>query len=1331
MNGTTVIQEPEIGAGLSAAKRALLERRMRQSLNDIPAADSIRPRTPGTVIPISAEQRRIWLHSETNSDLPLYNESITIHRRGSFSLPALEQTLTEIVRRHEAWRTSIDIVQQELVQIVAPQLIIRLPLIDLTHLPVAEREQECLRLATEDATCPIALDTVPLFRAQVVRMADDDHRLHLTLHHVIFDGVSIYRVLMPELAALYTAFASGQPSPLAEPTLQYGDYTLWRREHVASAAVKRSLEYWKTNLAGPLPVLALPTDRPRPAQISHRGSMEKFQISAQLLRGLRALSRQQNVTLYMTLLAAFKVMIFRYTGQQDVIIGGATDARRRPELEGLIGYFLDTFAVRSKLAPECKFSDYLHDVRDAVIGALSATDVPFDAVVQAVQPRRDSSHHPIFQVFFSIEPPVAPFEEGWDLTQMDVTVAASKFDLYLELDERPDHMAARIMYSTDLFDAPTIQRMAQHWLVLLEAIVVIPDCTLGTLPMLTSKELSDFAAWNATERALPQATAYELIRAQARCTPNALAASHDGNLWSYVTLLERTEQLATRLSAAGVLPGALVAICLNRSLDMLAGLLAVWHIGAAYLPLDPEAPPARIELCLDDVNPAAILSEASLLGRLPHRGNIVLVDADQAVPPGATTAPQANASPEDLAYVIHTSGTTGRPKAVEINHVSLVNLLLSMQARPGFATDTLLAVTTVSFDIAALELFLPLISGGTVCMASRETALDPYLLAEAIDRSGCTVMQATPSTWSALLESGWKGSRRPLKILCGGEALPAQLAQHLLAAGADLWNVYGPTETTVWSAVHHVQRTSVPIPIGTPIANTTTYILDSQQQLVPLGVPGKLFLGGTGLARGYRGQPQLTEERFIHAPMIASGRIYDTGDLAVRRANGVIECLGRTDNQMKIRGFRVELEAIEAAVRRHPQIAAAAARCWQTVSGTRLCAYIVANDGNAPSALALREFLKTDQPDYMLPADVVVLEALPLTQNGKLDRAQLPEPVRPAAQEAIAPPRTRIEQTLADLWSQVLGVESIERFDNFFHLGGHSLLVATLQQRVQAAFGHRLSLASLFHAPTLQAQAALIQAAENSAETGLVPLQTRGTQPTLFWLHPPPLLGQLTNALGKDQPLLGVALTSAHVAQLEGNPSIHAIAAHHVRTILACQPQGPFYLGGLCTGGIVAYETAVQLREAGHDVAQLILLDAQNPVFFRKIGSFTQELAKLRFYIRQALRDRGSNTRATLMERLGYRIRQVWPPSVVKNEVVVGEHLTDSAALQYRPPVYAGPVLLLQPVDRPASVNHQKGWQTVVSDTMTTMDVQGHHDELLDPKNVKAVAKAIATHLTA
>src|SRR6185312_1053925 len=559
-----------------------------------------------------------------------------------------------------------------------------------------------------------------------------------------------------------------------------------------------------------------------------------------------------------------------------------------------------------------------------LLGALANSEVPFDWVVRELSPKRDPSCHPFFQILFSMEPPAPQFRPGWDLTQMEVTVGTAKFDLYLELDEREDRIVARFLYNTALFDAATIRRMIGHWTRLLEAVVADPACSLARLPILApGEERRLLVEWNATARPCPALTLDRWVAQQAMLRPDAVALRFGEEEWSYRTLLRRVGTIAAALRAEGVGAEVLVGLSIERSPDMVAGLLGILAAGGAYLPLDPAFPATRLQMILEDAKPAAILTTRDIAPRLPaSEARILLAEDCRGEPMEPHDSP-----PDRLAYVLYTSGSTGRPKGVEITHRALVNLLVSMQRQPGFGPqDSLLAVTTISFDIAGLELYLPLVSGGTLILASKETATDPLLLAEAITRSGCRMMQATPAHWRALVEAGWPGAAQ-LTMLCGGEALPRELADRLLGGGADLWNVYGPTETTIWSTAERVQS-GAPISIGKPIANTTIYILDDRGQPVPAGVPGHLYIGGMGLARGYRNREDLTRERFLILPTIPGERLYRTGDIARWRGDGRIEWLGRSDNQVKIRGFRIELEEIEAALLQHDRVAGAAVRTW-------------------------------------------------------------------------------------------------------------------------------------------------------------------------------------------------------------------------------------------------------------------------------------------------------------------------------------------------------------------------------------------------------------------
>lgn len=1314
-------QAEKIDPDMPDAKRRLLEQMLSGAAPRKTQVDGVVRRGAADRVPMSLEQQNVWLHSAMAPDRPLYNEPITIHRKGSFDLGLMEKSFNEVLRRHEAWRTSFRIEAGEAVPVVHDDLHVALPLVDLTSLPAIHREAEALRLATEDARKPIDLTSPPLFRAHVFKLADDDHRLHLTLHHIIFDGVSIYRVVVPELSATYNAYASGGTPELAPARLQYGDYAIWRERHASSDAVAKQLNYWRQTLSGSLPILQLPGDRPRPPVPSYRGSMETFALSGPLTEALKSFSRTEGLTLYMTLLAVFKALLHRYSGQDDIIIGGVTDTRRRPELQNVVGYFLNSLALRTQPKSDMRFRDYLAQVRDAVAGALSASDVPFDRIVRDLQPKRDLSAHPLFQILFSVEPPAPTFADGWDLTQMDVTVGAAKFDLYLELDERPEGLIGRFLYSSDLFDRATIRRMIGHWRTLLEGVVADPDCTLAHLPILTPEELRQFAEWNDTCVELPQTTLHGLFEAQTRRTPSAVAVECDGETWTYRDLDRRADAIARRLRDNGVKAGTLVGIFVERSLDMMAGLLGILKAGAAYLPLDPAFPAQRLSLIVDEAKPRVLLTQRSLKDCVPEStARVILCDDVDPFDVGAVPL-TANVGAGHLAYIIYTSGSTGKPKGVEIPHGAVVNLFLSMMREPGCgADDRLLAVTTLSFDIAALELFLPLMAGGRVVIAKKDDAFDPARLAELIERSACTIMQATPATWRALLDTAWRG-KQGLKIFCGGEALPRELADRLLARSGEVWNMYGPTETTVWSTIQKVEPDGRIVAIGRPIANTRAYILDADDNLVPVGVTGELCIGGEGVARGYHRREDLTRERFVTVAAVPGEWMYRTGDLARYRPDGTIECLGRNDEQVKVRGFRIELEEIEGALAAHPDIAAAALKAWPDASGElALCAYLVKRGEHEPDAAMLRRFLQNTLPDYMVPSRYVLLESLPLTPNAKVDRKALPEPDRIIAVRAFVAPRDVSEEMLAGIWKDVLRVKRVGATDDFFDLGGHSLLLAKLLRRVELAFGIRLSLAAAFQASTLESMARLLADPQSAAkQSRIMKLQTAGSRPPLFWLNDGQVMRGLADAIGKDQPFISVALDAEEESALGPSPQLVDIASRLVETIRAEQPHGSYYLGGWCTSGILAYEVASQMKAKGFDVGLIILLHAANPAYFGMKQKIALETGRLRHGVIKALKVPGADRWQFALERIASNAARLLRERSASPQDVPFSETLDRAATIYVPKPYSGDVVLFQPALRPDALDYRAYWAPVVAGQFAALDIGGNHYTILDDPCVR------------
>ncbi len=1312
---------------VAEARRALLAKMLSgeagsRTVTAVP--DPILTRDPSRVIPLTSEQSQLWLHAQMAPDMPLYNESITIHRLGKYDHHALEAALSEIVRRHAIWRTAFVEVDGELQQEIVEARPITLPLIDISHLPEIDRDGEAVRLATLDARAPIPFDQAPLFRARVVKLGEEEHRLYLTLHHIIFDGVSIYRTLVPELAALVAAFERGEPSPLAEPTLQYADYAAWQLDQTDPQSVEKQVEQWRTILAEPLPRLELAGDRPRPAMPTHAGSMEVFTLPEALIERLKHLARAEGATLYMVLLAAYKAMLFRYTGDEDIIVGGVTDTRRRPELQPLMGYFLNTMALRSRPSGDRPFRQYLAEAKASVIGALGATDVPFDRLIRALDIKRGTGTHPLFNTLFSIEPPVEPFPQGWDLTQMDVTVGAAKYDLYLEMDERPDGMAGRFLYSTELFDQSTIRRLIGHWTRMLEGIADNPAITLAALPMLDQAEQDILTrAWNDTAQPLPHDNVVDWFGARAAMQGDAIAVTQGDESWTYAHLAHVSDTIAARLVAEGVTPGALVGLALGRSPWMVAAMLAVAKTGAAYLPLDPGFPPSRLALIAEDAKPALVLVEPDTADALPQGLAPQLVLARD-WPDAPFTAPAIGR--EALAYVLYTSGSTGKPKGVEIPHAALVNLLMAMAEVPGFERgETLLAVTTLSFDIAELELWLPLVCGGTVAIAPREAASDMTALVTLIEQTRPQVMQATPATWRGLIESGWRGAP-DMRVLCGGEKLPRALADQLLTRVGAVWNMYGPTETTIWSTVARVEPDTGSIPIGRPIANTQVRVLDAAGNDLPIGAVGELLIGGRGVAVGYRSRPDLTAERFIDHH---GERLYRTGDLGRWRADGVLECLGRTDNEEKIRGFRVAIEEVEGALAKLPGVSGASVKAWPDASGERALVGYIVGPGDAAT---WRAQLSASLPDYMIPTRFVAMDALPLTPNGKVDRNALPEPGMSTSRntEPLATPE---EVRLAAIWCAVLQVEQVSRHDDFFDLGGHSLLIARLLRRVQAEYNIRLPMAALFRAPKLADMAALIatgRAAEKASP--IVPIQPSGTQRPLLWLDGGSTFLPLSERLGNDQPFLGISV-DAILEQAGGCPKKLEDAAELVAaTLREAQPKGPYRIGGWCTSGILAYAVASHMRAAGDEVELLMLVHAFHPEKARAIGGIRFFISKFRFHIAQSM----AQPRGRRLRYFGERLRGLSDAAALRGgrEAVLQPKLRselDQAALRYTPPAYGGDTILFQPAEHPGVLDFVEDWRALAQGGFAAHVVNGGHRTMLEPPNVDHFADLLKAALDA
>jgi amino acid adenylation domain-containing protein len=1054
-------------------------------------------------LPLSFAQQRLWFLSQMEPESAAYNISIALRSFGPLNLAALNKAIDAIVARHEILRTSFAVISNEPVQVIKPAISYELSQEDLSKLPGAAQNEELRRIATHSAQSPFDLTQCPLFRFCLVRLSDTEHVLLFTIYHIIGDAWSL-DIFARELAIFYRAFCQDQEPPLAELPIQYADYALWQRQWMQGGALEEQLGYWRERLHDAPTMLDLPTDKPRPQKRSFLGSQQHLRLSKEFGHDLRGLAQRENVTLFMVLLAAFNVLLYRYSSQDDILVGCPVAGRNQLETESLIGFFVNTLVIRGDLSGDPSFRELLRRTRRISLAAFANQDLPFEKIVQELQPPRSVGHSPFFQVMFDFHSLVSndTGEQDWHLQDIDIDRGAARADLFLLIEEREDSLDVLLEYSTELFEPETIFRLLRHFEVLLEGAVRELDLPISQLPLLTEPERrqllfewkqplqssvgADVCLHQLFEKQVelnPNAVAL-VFAAQVERTPDAVAVVFDELQITYRELNERANQLAHYLKKLGVGPEVLVAICVDRSLEMVIGLLGILKAGGAYLPLDPAYPHERLSFIIEDARSPVLLTQARLVESLPSgaAARIVCLDRDwEVINRESADNPTCKTTPENLAYVIYTSGSTGKPKGVQICHSSLGNFLSSMLREPGICSqDVLLSVTTLSFDIAGLELYLPLIVGARVALVSREITLDGLRLKQTITTSGATLMQATPATWRLLIESGWQGCRT-LKILCGGEALSRELADQLLERGGAIWNLYGPTETTIWSTACRVEAGGN-VPLGQPIANTQTFVLDEQQRLVPVGVPGEIYIGGDGLARGYLRQAELTAERFVPHPFSreAGARLYRTGDLARYLANGDLEYLGRIDHQVKIRGYRIELGEIETVLNEHRLVGGSVVVAREDEPGEkRLVAYVIARENEGPSISELREYLKVKLPDYMVPSAFVVLDDLPLTANGKVDRQALPKPerTRDEVEGEYQAARTPVEEMMVAIWEGILGIEQVGIQDNFFELGGHSLIATRIVSRIRETFEVELPLRIVFERPTVAGLAERVEAA--------------------------------------------------------------------------------------------------------------------------------------------------------------------------------------------------------------------------------------------------------------
>jgi amino acid adenylation domain-containing protein len=1029
---------------------------------------------PANGHPLSRSQRRLWFLNQLDPENAVYNIAIALIIDGPLRRNVLERSLKALVERHESLRTRFPQEAGVPHAIVEDARDWQADFVDYSFLPPDMQQDEVLRFAQEAARNPFSLNRGSLFRATLLKKSPDQHVIVLVMHHIISDAWSL-GVLAKELGSIYESLVRGREYPLQPLQFQFRDFVAWEQRG-SELSYTADLEYWRQQLAGELPLLELPPDHVRPSLQTFDGRRVSTYISAALADQLQKAGRGQNATFFMVLLAVFKVLLLQYSRQEDILLGTPTAGRLKRDFEGLVGFFVNNLVLRTDLSGNPSFAELVQRVRKTSLEAFEHQSVPFDQLVEVLQPDRSLDRSPIFQVMFTLQNAPLPrlSLDDLEMKPLEFQSLQARYDIAVDVYLFEGKYRCDFEYNTDIYDEETILQMQRHYLRLLETVASAPATPIRALSLLSESERDQIVEeWNRTSMpASPYATVAEWFQAQALKSPAAAAVVFGERTLTYAELDAQSNKLASILRRRGVTRGTVVGVFLHRSPEMVVALLGILKAGGAYLPLDPQLPAQRIEFLIADAGVPLIVMQTDLRDTLSDSGaaRLMIDQISENVEQPLTDKPNF----EDLAYLIYTSGSTGNPKGTEITHGALVNLLASMLREPGLTSeDTLVAITTLSFDIAGLEIFGPLVCGATLAVASREQVLDPELLGVLLEESAATVMQATPSTWRMLLESGWMG-RANLRMWCGGEALRPDLAESLLARGREVWNLYGPTETTIWSAAHRVKSGENPILIGRPIGNTRMYILDPEGQPVPVGVPGELYIAGAGVARGYWRRPELTETRFLPDPFdpVPGRRMYRTGDLARYRRGGQIQLIGRTDHQIKVRGHRIELGEIEVVIERHPEVRQAVVDLQGEGNGQRLIAYIK-HSGETMDTGNLRAWLQEKLPDYMVPSLFIVLEEIPLTPNGKVDRKQLPKPKASARETStqIVSPRNRLEEQLVQIWSEILGVDRVGVRDNFFDLGGHSLLLIRVHARLRQELDSSVAVIDLFRYPTIESMA--------------------------------------------------------------------------------------------------------------------------------------------------------------------------------------------------------------------------------------------------------------------
>jgi amino acid adenylation domain-containing protein len=1288
----------------------------------------------------SSIQVGLWLLDQITGGKPIHNLPYAYRLRGRLNIDALQQAFAVVVCRHDVLRTVLEFRGGTLFQRVLPSLQVTIESMLLDDEAALDSK------LSELASRRFSLEQGPLFRVCAITL-HGDHILCLIFHHAVFDGLSM-GVLWEELSEAYRDILQQGVPTLRPDVIQYAQHAAIERDQTTHV-IERQLEYWRRQLASMTP-LNLPTDKPRPPVQTYDGTHEYFTLQPELLSLVKDAASKLSVSTFTIFIAAFFCLLHRYLHQADLIVGVPIATRTMKGARTAIGPYVNLLPIRTQMNEAQSFAETVRQLSRALHRVFLNSSVPFEKIIEKLEPKRDRSRGALLDVFFQYSKRPKPRLENIEIDEIGVDARVSQFDLSLYIFEEKDQVSCYFEYSTDLFYRDSIKRTVSHYRNLLWDLCQDPQGNIATRSYLTFEEEKGLTAGlNETVRSFPEKLCvHNLFEEQAGRVPNRIALEYENVRLTYAQLDARANSLAAHLRCQGVGPGSIVGLMLPPSVDLVASLLAVMKAGAAYLPLDPTFPRSRLGLMLEDSQSTVLLASKDTV--LPNfHGTVIDVNRVNGL---QETLSSQSVSSDSLCYLLYTSGSTGIPKGVQIAHRSVVNFLTSMRMTPGITeSDTVLSVTTISFDISMLEILLPLITGAKLVLISKEVAGNGVRLSEAIAASGATIMQATPTMWQLLLDTGWTGSRT-LKVLCGGEALTSSLARRLLPCCHSLWNMYGPTETTIWSMTKCI-TSSEDITLGHPIANTQIYLLDQSMQLVPLGVEGELYIGGEGLSTGYLHRPELTSERFVDNPYRPGTRLYRTGDLARRRSNGEIEFIGRTDFQVKVRGFRIDLGDVEMAIKRCASVtqAVAAARCDHRGNNKLIGYYSTASEKPVPLAQMQKELRET-LPAYMIPSDLVFLHKIPTTANGKIDRNALPDPEQAIRSEEVPciAPTDAVERQLVCLWETVLGRSPIGIHDNFFELGGHSVMAAHLFARIEKETGKRLPLATLFEYQTIAGLAEELKKAEQIALwSSLVCMEKGGRGAPLFLVHGAEgnilLYRALSREFRSDRPVYGLQSKgldglTAPVATIE------EMAESYVQEMIKIHPSGPFFIGGYCMGGTVALEMARQLTARGLPVPVVALLETYNirqgpsapPLTFKLALSIQNLYYHLTNLFNAALSHCGSGfllvkmatawrrfvSRVAVLSRAPFNDFEAYPHKRVGKT-------NDRAQLRYEPRPYDGHVVLFKPHNWFAGLDAVAfGWRHLLKD-LDVVSLPVNPRGMLVPPFMSDLAKTLKARLAA